>query len=108
MDFGNILSGLSSMFGSGSGGSGAMFMISEYANNASTSVNAQHMLNSTNIKVEEMQLAMACESEKSEWNKWKLIEDTQNKIYEIQQDVIQNQTKTQDKVFGKWDDIVKS
>ena len=89
-------------------GSAIMYQISQYGNDASSLINAQMSLNNTNIRVEEMQLSMAAESEKAEWNKWKIIQDTQNKIYEIQQGVAVDQAKTQDKMFQKWDEYIKS
>ena len=63
--------------------------------------------NNDQIKAEETLLAMQAESEKAEWNKWKIIQDTQNKIYEIQQTVAVDQAKTQDKMFNKWDEYIK-
>ena len=63
--------------------------------------------NNQQIRQEETLLSMQAESEKAEWNKWKMIRDTQNKIYEIQQTVAVDQAKTQDKMFNKWDEYIK-
>ena len=82
--------------------------ISRLVNNINSSMSGAQMLNSASIKAEEAQLSMASESEKSEWNKWKMIQDTQNKIYEIQQGVAVDQAKTQDKMFNKWNEYIKS
>jgi len=87
---------------------GNIMAISSLVNNINSTMSANQMLNSASIKAEEAQLAMASESEKSEWNKWKMIQDTQNKIYEIQQGVAVDQAKTQDKMFNKWDEYIKS
>lgn len=82
--------------------------ISQITNSINSAMSGAQMLNSASIKAEEAKLSMASESEKSEWNKWKMIQDTQNKIYEIQQGVAVDQAKTQDKMFNKWDEYIKS
>ena len=84
-------------------------MGNSYAGNElSTAYMTAQMANNNQIKADETLLAMQAESEKAEWNKWKLIQDTQNKIYEIQQGVAVDQAKTQDKMFNKWDEYIKS
>lgn len=90
MDFGNIMS------------------ISNAAQNLQNLSNAMTMVNNANIKLQENELSMAMAQQKSEWNMWKMVEDTQNKIYEIQQTVAVDQAKTQDKMFNKWDEYIKS
>ncbi|MBQ7569048.1 hypothetical protein IJT17_09655 [bacterium] len=51
---------------------------------------------------------IAANAQKSEMERWKILQDTQTKCFEIQQDVTVNQAKTQDKMFGKWDEYIRS
>lgn len=48
------------------------------------------------------------QAQKSEMERWKIASDTQTKIFEIQQEVTVNRAKTQDKMFNKWCDYIKS
>ena len=82
--------------------------ISTLTQNMQNASNAMMMLNNANIKLQENELSMQMAQQKSEWNMWKMVEDTQNKIYEIQQTVAVDQAKTQDKMFNKWDEYIKS
>ena len=50
---------------------------------------------------------IAANQQKSEMERWKILQDTQTKCFEIQQDVPVNQAKTQDKMFGKWDEYIR-
>lgn len=95
---GNLLSGLGSMLGGMSGSGGT----------SSSQVTQAQMALTDQIQVEQTVYSMAAEKQKSEWNKWKILQDTQTKIYEIQQEVTLNRAKTSDKMFGKWDEYVKS
>lgn len=52
--------------------------------------------------------AIAADAQKNQMNRWKILQDTQTKIFEIQQDVTVNRAKTQDKMFGKWDEYIRS
>lgn len=101
----NMLSGFTSSLGSGDG---YMSAISTMISQNTTAINAQQMLQNSQINIEQTQLSMQAAAEKSEWNKWKIVQDTQNKIYEIQQTVTVDKAKTQDKMFNKWDEYVKS
>ena len=47
------------------------------------------------------------ETQKSQMRRWQILEDTQTKIFEIQQDVTVNKAKTQDKLFNKWDEYIR-
>ena len=77
------------------------------------------MLTSTAFSVGQMQMSdyqqaqtistqIAATAQKSEMERWKILQDTQTKIFEIQQEVTVNRAKTQDKLFNKWDDYIKS
>jgi hypothetical protein len=54
-----------------------------------------------------IQTQIAASAQKSEMERWKILQDTQTKCFEIQQDVTVNQAKTQDKMFGKWDEYIR-
>lgn len=47
------------------------------------------------------------EEEKDSYNRWKTKQDTQDKIFEIQQGISVNQAKTEDKAFDKWSDYIR-
>ncbi len=51
--------------------------------------------------------SMQADAQKSQMNRWKILQDTQTKIFEIQQDVTVNRARTQDKMFGKWDEYIR-
>jgi hypothetical protein len=55
-----------------------------------------------------IQTTSAMEAQKQQMERWKIMQDTQTKIFEIQQEVTVNRAKTQDKMFNKWDDYIKS
>ena len=47
------------------------------------------------------------QTQKQQMSRWQIMQDTQTKIFEIQQDVTVNQAKTQDKMFKKWDEYIR-
>ena len=55
-----------------------------------------------------IQTTTAMGAQKQQMERWKIMQDTQTKIFEIQQEVTVNRAKTQDKMFNKWDDYIKS
>jgi hypothetical protein len=83
------------MFG-GTGGGGS----------SSTMTMAQ-MQQTDQLQTEQTAMQMAAERQKAEWTKWKVLQDTQTKMYEIQQDVTLNRAKTQDKMYNKWDEYIR-
>jgi hypothetical protein len=101
---------LSNMFGGGNSSLNNALIVgtSNIANNNSAMVNAAQLAQTSQIEMEQTQMAMAAYRERAEWDKWKLLQDTQTKIYEIQQEVAINKAKTQEKMFQKWDEVVKS
>jgi hypothetical protein len=50
---------------------------------------------------------IAKNQQESEMARWKILQDTQTKCFEIQQDVSVNQTKTHDKMFSKWSEYIR-
>lgn len=55
-----------------------------------------------------IQTQIAADAQKQQMQRWKILQDTQTKIFEIQQDVTVNKAKTQDKMFNKWDQYIRS
>lgn len=51
---------------------------------------------------------MMADSQKQQMRRWQIMQDTQTKIFEIQQDVNVHKAKTSDKMFGKWDQYIRS
>ena len=51
---------------------------------------------------------MMADQQKQQMRRWQIQQDTQTKIFEIQQDVTVNKAKTQDKMFNKWDQYIRS
>lgn len=50
---------------------------------------------------------IGADAQKQQMERWKILQDTQTKIFEIQQEVTVNKAKTQDKMFNKWDDYIR-
>ncbi|MGI5843366.1 MAG: hypothetical protein ACOX9B_08595 [Candidatus Xenobium sp.] len=55
-----------------------------------------------------IQTQIGADAQKQQMERWKILQDTQTKIFEIQQDVTVNKAKTQDKMFNKWDEYIRS
>jgi hypothetical protein len=51
---------------------------------------------------------MQADAQKQQMERWKILQDTQTKIFEIQQDVTVNKARTQDKMYNKWDEYIRS
>lgn len=57
--------------------------------------------------VDTTQLQMAVDQQRQQMERWKIMQDTQTKIFEIQQDVTVNKARTQDKAWQKWDEYIR-
>lgn len=66
------------------------------------------MVNSDYQQAQTVQTQMMADNQKQQMRRWQIQQDTQTKIFEIQQDVTVNKAKTQDKMFNKWDEYIKS
>ncbi len=55
-----------------------------------------------------IQTQIGADAQKQQMERWKILQDTQTKIFEIQQDVTVNKAKTQDKMYNKWDEYIRS
>lgn len=51
---------------------------------------------------------MAADAQKENAKRWKILSDTQTKIFEIVSDVTVNKAKTHDKLFDQWDKYIRS
>jgi len=70
---------------------------------AMTQMQANDYQNAMTIAIQ-----MQADAQKQQMARWKILQDTQTKIFEIQQDVTVNKAKTQDKMFNKWDEYIRS
>jgi len=73
---------------------------------SSSAMTQAQMQQTDSLQSEQTAMQMAAEKQKNEWTKWKVLQDTQTKIYEIQQDVTLNRAKVQDKMYNKWDEYI--
>jgi hypothetical protein len=73
-----------------------------------------NLFSMTQMQANDVQNAMTistqiqADAQKQQMDRWKILQDTQTKIFEIQQDVTVNKAKTQDKMFNKWDEYIRS
>jgi hypothetical protein len=54
-----------------------------------------------------IQTQIAADAQKQQMQRWKIMQDTQTKVFEIQQDVTANKAQTQDKMYRKWDEYIR-
>jgi vacuolar-type H+-ATPase subunit H len=79
-------------------------MIPGYAN-----ASAQFQMQMSDYQqAQTIQTQIASDAQKQQMERWKILHDTQTKIFEIQQDVTVNKAKTQDKMYNKWDEYIRS
>ncbi|MGM9998211.1 MAG: hypothetical protein ACI38Q_02265 [Candidatus Bruticola sp.] len=75
--------------------------------------NASNVASMVQMQASDLQQAQTiytqiqADAQKQQMQRWKILQDTQTKIFEIQQDVTVNRAKTQDKMFGKWDEYIR-
>jgi len=50
---------------------------------------------------------IAADAEKQRVERWKILQDTQKMIFEIQQDVAVNRARSTDKAFSAWEKYIK-
>ncbi len=55
-----------------------------------------------------IQSKMQSDAQKQQMERWKILQETQTKIFEIQQDITVNKAKTQDKLYHQWDQFIRS
>ncbi len=66
------------------------------------------LINSDRQQAQTIATQMMADNQKQQMRRWQIMQDTQTKIFEIQQDVTVNKAKTQDKMFNKWDQYIRS
>ena len=71
-------------------------------------MSAMQMQNNDYQNAMTIQAQVAADNQKQQMERWKILQDTQTKIFEIQQDVTANKAKTQDKAFQQWDQYIRS
>ena len=54
-----------------------------------------------------MQTMLQGDAQQQQQERWKIQQDTQLKIFEIQQDVTQNKSKTSDNAYKSWDQYIR-
>jgi hypothetical protein len=54
-----------------------------------------------------IQTSIIADAQKQQMQRWKILQDTQTKIFEIQQETTVHKAKTQDKMFDKWDEYIR-
>lgn len=64
--------------------------------------------NSDQNQAQTIQTEMMADNQKNAMNRWKIMQDLQTKIFEIMSDCTVNKAKTNDKMFGKWDEYMRS
>jgi len=50
--------------------------------------------------------SMQSDNQKQRMERWKILKDTQEQIFSIQQDVTVNKAQTQDEAYKKWDKYI--
>ncbi|MBQ7529008.1 hypothetical protein IJT10_03785 [bacterium] len=89
-------------------GTGLIQAAQSFSTNLTATATAAQMQASAMQSAQTIYTQVAADAQKEEMNRWKILQDTQTKIQEIQQDVTVNRAKTQDKMFGKWDEYIRS
>jgi TIR domain len=56
----------------------------------------------------EAAIRIADDNQKQQIERWKILQDTQTKIFEIQRDVAANRAQTIDKAYKKWDEYIRA
>jgi hypothetical protein len=51
---------------------------------------------------------MLQDAQRQQAQRWKILQETQKKIFEIQQDITVNRARTQDRQFKRWDEYIRS
>ena len=72
------------------------------------SVSQFQMFMSDFQQAQTIQTQIGADAQKQQMERWKILQDTQTKIFEVQQEVTVNKAKTQDKMFNKWDEYIRS
>ncbi|MBQ7529009.1 hypothetical protein IJT10_03790 [bacterium] len=77
------------------------------SNSALYSAQIAQLQNQTQQQLMNINTEMQSTAQKGEMQRFQIMYDTQTKVMEMQQDMTLNRAKSQDKMFGKWDEFVK-
>ncbi len=56
----------------------------------------------------QFQSEMQAEAQKQQMERWKILQETQTKVFEIQRDITVNRSKTSEKLYQKWDQYIRN
>ena len=73
-----------------------------------SAMSALQMITSDCQQAQTISTQIQADAQTQQMNRWKILQDTQTKIQEIQQDVTVNRAKSQDKMFDKWDEYIRN
>ncbi|MBQ7501175.1 hypothetical protein IJT93_12740 [bacterium] len=73
-----------------------------------SAMSALQMITSDYQQAQTISTQIQADAQTQQMNRWKILQDTQTKIQEIQQDVTVNRAKSQDKMFDKWDEYIRN
>ncbi|MHB2020774.1 MAG: hypothetical protein ACYCW6_27870 [Candidatus Xenobia bacterium] len=73
-----------------------------------TSAMAKKQLQANDLQnAQTIGVQMQADAQKQQMQRWQILEDTQTKIQQLQQEVTVNRAKTQDKIHNKWDQYIR-
>ncbi len=75
--------------------------------NAANLAARMQMMQSDFQQAQTIQTQMASDARKSQAKRWKIMTDTQTKIFEIINDTTVHKAKTADKMFDQWDKYIR-
>jgi len=68
----------------------------------------QQMQNNDFQNAQTIATQMQSDNQKQQMERWKIAENTQTKIFEMQQEVTVQKAQTQDKAYKKWNDYINA
>lgn len=102
------MAGMEGTGGTGTTGMGAdLGAAGAITNNANQAAILQMILTDMQ-QAQTIYTQIAADAQKQRAERWKIMQDTQTKIFEITQDVTVNKAKTVDKGFNAWDQYIRS
>jgi len=58
-------------------------------------------------QAETVRTQVAANARKNDAKRWKLLQDTMTKMFEMQQETMAFKARTRDKISGKWDEYIR-
>ncbi len=81
-------------------------LLQDVQRNAET-IAQQILLQNVQRNAETIARQIQIDNQRNQSDRWRILQDTQSKIFEIQQDVSINQARTADKMYEKWDEFIR-